>query len=60
MASALILAKRLRHQGFTVFIHRPRVRGTDFVDEWFARCRGVQMSAPLSDRVGVRARSAHA
>jgi putative DNA primase/helicase len=52
MVSALVLAKRLRQDGFTVFIHRPRVRGTDFVDEWDARCRGARMGASLVDRVG--------
>jgi putative DNA primase/helicase len=36
MDSALILAKRLRAEGYTVIIHRPKVRGTDFADEWLA------------------------
>ncbi|MFM0756064.1 primase-helicase zinc-binding domain-containing protein [Paraburkholderia strydomiana] len=37
VAGGLELAKRLRAEGFTVFVHRPRVRGTDFADQWFAR-----------------------
>jgi putative DNA primase/helicase len=38
MDSALSLAKRLRAEGYTVIIHRPKVRGTDFADEWLAAC----------------------
>lgn len=34
MADALALDKRLRTVGFKTFIHRPKVRGTDFCDEW--------------------------
>nr|WP_231906830.1 primase-helicase zinc-binding domain-containing protein [Cupriavidus sp. D384] len=34
MADALGLQKRLRSEGFKVVLHRPRVRGTDFCDEW--------------------------
>ena len=33
---AMTLAKRLRAEGFTVVIHRPKLRGTDFCDEWCA------------------------
>lgn len=36
MADALTLAKRLRAAGFKVVIHRPKLRGTDFCDEWSA------------------------
>ena len=36
MSDALTLAKRLRAEGFTVVIHRPKLRGTDFCDEWCA------------------------
>jgi putative DNA primase/helicase len=60
MAAALILAKRLRQEGFTVFIHRPRARGTDFTDEWAARCRGVQMGPSCVDRVGSQVRRVQA
>ncbi|MBP0624752.1 DUF7146 domain-containing protein [Cupriavidus consociatus] len=34
MADALALQKRLRANGFTVVLHRPKVRGTDYCDEW--------------------------
>jgi putative DNA primase/helicase len=37
VAGGLELAKRLKSEGFTVFVHRPRVRGTDFADQWCAR-----------------------
>jgi putative DNA primase/helicase len=37
MDAALALAKRLRADGFTAIVHRPRKRGTDFADEWLAR-----------------------
>jgi putative DNA primase/helicase len=43
MAAALKLAKRLRAGGYTVIIHRPKRRETDFADEWFA-----SHSAPAS------------
>lgn len=38
VAGGIELARRLRAEGFTAIIHRPRVRGTDFCDEWLARC----------------------
>lgn len=34
VADALALQKRLRQAGFKVVLHRPKVRGTDFCDEW--------------------------
>lgn len=37
VAAGVELAKRLRAEGFTVFVHRPKKRGTDFADEWMAR-----------------------
>lgn len=37
VAGGLELAKRLKADGFTVIVHRPRVRGTDFADQWKAR-----------------------
>ncbi|MDT8842550.1 toprim domain-containing protein [Paraburkholderia fungorum] len=43
MDAALILAKRLRGEGYTVIVHRPRLRETDFADEWVAL-----WSAPLA------------
>jgi putative DNA primase/helicase len=38
MDAALNLAKRLRAEGYTAVIHRTKVRGTDFADEWLATC----------------------
>jgi putative DNA primase/helicase len=38
VAGGVELAKRLRAEGFSAIVHRPRVRGTDFADEWVARC----------------------
>ncbi|TCK32499.1 putative DNA primase/helicase [Paraburkholderia sp. BL8N3] len=43
--AALKLAKRLRAEGYTALIHRPKKRETDFADEWFAAHR-VTGSAP--------------
>ncbi|CAG4914133.1 primase-helicase zinc-binding domain-containing protein [Paraburkholderia gardini] len=37
VAAGVDLAKRLRAQGYTAIIHRPKKRGTDFVDEWCER-----------------------
>ena len=34
--AALKLAKRLRAEGFTAIVHRPKKRETDFADEWAA------------------------
>ncbi|CAN7718951.1 primase-helicase zinc-binding domain-containing protein [Paraburkholderia hospita] len=47
VAGGLELAKRLRKEGFTVFIHRPRVRGTDFADQWCARFANVVPAADV-------------
>ncbi|MFL9911996.1 DUF7146 domain-containing protein [Paraburkholderia sp. RL17-337-BIB-A] len=46
MDAALILAKRLRAEGYTVIVHRPRLRETDFADEWLAFC-----AAPVASTV---------
>jgi putative DNA primase/helicase len=45
VAGGLELAKRLRSEGFTVFVHRPRLRGTDFTDQWCARFANVVPAA---------------
>ncbi|MFX1739852.1 primase-helicase zinc-binding domain-containing protein [Paraburkholderia sp. A1RI_3L] len=37
VAAAMMLAKRLRAEGYTVVLHRPKLRGTDFADQWKAR-----------------------
>ncbi|MDR5776889.1 MULTISPECIES: primase-helicase zinc-binding domain-containing protein [unclassified Caballeronia] len=34
--AALKLAKRLRAEGYTAMVHRPKKRETDFADEWLA------------------------
>ncbi|MFC4424097.1 DUF7146 domain-containing protein [Cupriavidus pampae] len=44
MADALTLQKRLRKEGFNVVMHRPKVRGTDFCDEWRTVYQLRQMS----------------
>jgi len=54
VAGGLELAKRLKAEGFTVLVHRPRVRGTDFTDQWCARLANVVLAdisrASRSDR----------
>ena len=54
VAGGLELAKRLKAEGFTVLVHRPRVRGTDFTDHWCARLANVVLAdisrASRSDR----------
>jgi len=44
MADALTLQKRLRAAGFNVVLHRPKVRGTDFCDQWRTEYQLRQMS----------------
>ena len=44
VAGGLELAKRLKAEGFTVLVHRPRVRGTDFTDQWCARLANVVLA----------------
>ncbi|WP_020201373.1 primase-helicase zinc-binding domain-containing protein [Cupriavidus sp. WS] len=49
MADALTLAKRLRAEGFKVQVHRPKIRGTDFCDEWkTSRQLGAITPAPMT------------
>jgi putative DNA primase/helicase len=43
MDAALILSKRLRTDGFTVIVHRPKKRETDFADEWLASQASAEM-----------------
>lgn len=45
MADALALQKRLRIEGYNVLLHRPKVRGTDFCDEWRTAFQLRQMSS---------------
>lgn len=44
VADALALQKRLRQAGYKVVLHRPKVRGTDFCDEWRTVYQLRQMS----------------
>lgn len=37
VVAGMTLAKRLRAEGYTVELHRPRLRGTDFADQWKTR-----------------------
>ncbi|MEI7297091.1 primase-helicase zinc-binding domain-containing protein [Paraburkholderia tropica] len=46
VAAGMTLAKRLRAEGYTVVQHRPRVRGTDFADQWKARFLAANEVAP--------------
>lgn len=43
--AALQLAKRLRAEGYTPMVHRPKKRETDFADEW---CASHRAHAPTS------------
>jgi putative DNA primase/helicase len=54
--AALALAKRLRADGYTAVVHRPKVRETDFADEWTALCAAPRVPA-VPPRTG-RARQA--
>lgn len=47
----MVLAKRLRSEGYTVVQHRPRVRGTDFADQWSARFLAANEVAPKGQRL---------
>jgi putative DNA primase/helicase len=47
------LAKRLKREGYVAVIRRPKLRGTDFCDEWFARvkaCGGAEFLPRVSHR----------
>jgi putative DNA primase/helicase len=50
VAAGVELAKRLRADGYTAIIHRPKVRGTDFADEWMqhATSRSAMHVPPAS------------
>ncbi|MEK6294691.1 MAG: primase-helicase zinc-binding domain-containing protein [Paraburkholderia tropica] len=51
VAAGMTLAKRLRAEGYTVVPHRPRVRGTDFADQWKARFLAANEVAPTGQRL---------
>ncbi|APA90423.1 zinc-binding protein (plasmid) [Paraburkholderia sprentiae WSM5005] len=60
VAGGVKLAKRLRAEGFTAIVHRPRVRGTDFADEWLAWCANRVPSLEARRGIGEAARLAAA
>ena len=47
VSAGLVLAKRLRAEGYTVVPHRPKLRGTDFADQWKSRWMAANATAPL-------------
>ncbi|KDR40793.1 DUF7146 domain-containing protein [Caballeronia glathei] len=49
--AALTLAKRVRAEGYTAIIHRPKKRETDFANEWFA---SHAVGCPVLTRQDVR------
>ncbi|HKR45634.1 MAG TPA: primase-helicase zinc-binding domain-containing protein [Paraburkholderia sp.] len=50
VSAGLVLAKRLRAEGYTVVPHRPKVRGTDFADQWESRWVAAHAAVPLANR----------
>ncbi|MFC0403152.1 primase-helicase zinc-binding domain-containing protein [Paraburkholderia rhizosphaerae] len=52
------LAKRLRADGYTAIIHRPKARGTDFADEWFAQAGNDVPAVPNAPATDLRPLSA--
>lgn len=49
MDAALVLAKRLRAEGYTAIVHRPKLRETDFADEWVACLKPPRVPARRSE-----------
>ena len=60
VVAGMALAKRLRAEGYTVVLHRPRVRGTDFADQWTTRYLASRMSGPLGRQASPSPRVARA
>jgi putative DNA primase/helicase len=54
VSAGMSLAKRLRAEGYTVVLHRPKLRGTDFADQWKTRWMAAHGAAPMG-RVTARA-----
>ncbi|WP_321936217.1 primase-helicase zinc-binding domain-containing protein [Paraburkholderia sp. J8-2] len=48
VSAGLLLAKRLRAEGYTVVPHRPKLRGTDFADQWKSRWIAAHAAVPLA------------
>lgn len=45
VSAGMVLAKRLRAEGYIVVPHRPRLRGTDYSDQWKSRWIAAHESA---------------
>jgi putative DNA primase/helicase len=58
VSSAMLLAKRLRAEGYSVVLHRPKLRGTDFADQWKWRWTATDAIQPVSPGVPRTARAA--
>ncbi|WGS55081.1 zinc-binding protein (plasmid) [Paraburkholderia sp. D15] len=57
VAAGVELAKRLRAEGFTVIVHRPKRRGTDFADQWSAKFSTPHgLIVPVGRTVGIERR----
>lgn len=58
VAAGMALAKRLRTEGFTVVLHRPRVRGTDYADQWKTRFMASAAHASMARQMSRATRAA--
>jgi putative DNA primase/helicase len=58
VAAGMALSKRLRAEGFTVVLHRPRLRGSDFADEWKARFMASHADASMGHQIPRATRTA--
>jgi putative DNA primase/helicase len=58
VSAGIVLAKRLRAEGYTVVPHRPKLRGTDFADQWKSRWIAAHSTAPLGRPVSHASRVA--
>ena len=52
VSAGMVLAKRLRAEGYTVVQHRPRLRGNDYADQWKAHWIARHQSALLGRPAG--------
>ncbi|WP_176060314.1 primase-helicase zinc-binding domain-containing protein [Paraburkholderia sp. BCC1876] len=58
VAAGVELARRLRAEGFTVSVHRPKRRGADFADQWSAKfTTPLGLIAPVVRTVGPERRA---
>jgi putative DNA primase/helicase len=58
VVAGMTLAKRLRAEGYTVVLHRPRMRGTDFADQWKTRYLASHANAPFGHQAAPASRVA--